>query len=291
MLPADGPVQDVQSGYQAIQEDDKKGQGEESVSGYDAASALGKKMTGYNKNLRKWQKAMEVDPYTRNEVLNNELDRIVSVETSVGFTSRLVPGVPSVPIVGKASSYINKTEQLGLYEDPQELKHRNIDTIAKFEGASEKTAKEFIEHQWISPTVQSFIIDNLNALAGVKNRGDYLDIAIQAKSVEGAILFMEASEMLVWFHQNVEPLDELVEGVRLPAGVTNNGRLVVALPVDHIVWTEEVAVIFRNFKERVEKEHSITSGEIHITGTASDRCKSELKKMGTQVFEKVETSA
>ncbi len=283
----------VQSGYQAIQADDQKGQGESGVgsaSGYDAASALGKKMTGYNKNLRKWQKAMGVDPYTRNDVLNNELDRIVSVETSVGFTSRLVPGIPSVPFVGKASSYINKTEQLGLYEDPQELKRRNIDTIAKFEGASEKTAKEFVEHQWISPTVQSFIIDNLNALAGVKNRGNYLDLAIQAKSVDGAILFMEASEMLVWIHQNVEPLDELVEGVRLPAGVTKNGRLVVTLPVDHIVWTEEITTIFRDFKDRVKKEHSVKKGEIHITGTATNRCKSELKKMGATVFEKVKTS-
>jgi hypothetical protein len=285
----------VKSGYQAIQGDDQKGQDEsqsvkKSASAYDAASELGKEMSGYNKNLRKWQKAMGIDPYTRNEVLNNELDRIVKVETSVGFTSRLIPGVPSVPFIGKASGYINKAEQLGLYEDPQELKRRNIDSIAKFEGASEKTATAFIGHQWISPTMQTAIIDSLNSLAGVKNRGDYLDIAIKAESTEAAVFFMEASEILAWFHQKVDPIDELVEGVQLPAGVTKKGRLLVALPVDHMVWTEEVATIFRDFKDRVKKEHSVTKGEIHITGTASDRCKSELEKMGTPVFENVKTT-
>ena len=69
--------------------------------------------------------------------------------------------------------------------------------------------------------------------------------------------------------------------VVVPAGVTKNGDLIVPLPVDHLVWTKEVATVFKDFEKRVTN-YPVRRSEIRIAGTASPRAIEELKRLGAE---------
>jgi hypothetical protein len=76
-----------------------------------------------------------------------------------------------------------------------------------------------------------------------------------------------------------------VSSLYIPAGVTTKGVLIVPLSVDYLYWTQEVAGIFEDFKNRVAKEESFSSVEIHVRGRVSDRTRTALQSFGAKVIE------
>lgn len=281
----------VQSGAQSIRDTHRRGSEEGYARAHggaavDAATGLASSAVGYSRAMRRWQREMMIDPYTTNEALNAELRRVVTVETSVGVGTFFVPGIGlGIPFVGTVDRYHRRADRLALFEDPKVIRKNNIAVIEELGDVNEGNAKAFLEHPAMTPTYRTLILDNLQSMKGVKNRGDFIDVAVQSNSEETTLFFLQASEQLLEYHRTVQPLDELVEGGLLPAGVTRRGQLIIILPVDHLVWTKDVDSIFRDFKARVQKEHAVSGSEARLTGSASARCKRELGNYGIRVVE------
>ncbi|MCC6933367.1 MAG: hypothetical protein IT292_08960 [Deltaproteobacteria bacterium] len=87
-------------------------------------------IAGYRKNLRRLQKVYQVDPYSRNPALGEELKRIVSAQTATGFAFKFVPGF-NICLIGKASRYITDAEEIALYETLEIVKKNNRDLYRK----------------------------------------------------------------------------------------------------------------------------------------------------------------
>jgi hypothetical protein len=64
----------------------------------------------------------------------------------------------------------------------------------------------------------------------------------------------------------------------------------VPLPVDHLVWTEEIAGVFRDSKRRVREEDGVelTYSELRIRGTVSPAARAGLEAMDMKVLEQVD---
>jgi hypothetical protein len=147
---------------------------------------------------------------------------------------------------------------------------------------SETLADQFLDNKSYSPWTRRLIADSLSKLRGVSGIGNFLSAALRADDEPAALYFVAASEMLQARH-GVQKFERLVSSVCLPAGVDKGGLLYVPLPVDHLVWTKQVATIFRDLKARVSKERNIIAAELVVRGSVSARAMEKLTKGGAKV--------
>ena len=242
--------------------------------------------TGYSQASASWAKRLEIDPYTDNELLLAEIRRVATVEATVGFAGRFVPSPPSIPGVDDANKWLGKLEKASIYDDPQriaELNNRFLRTL----GLDEKDVKLFVDNPHFTPTSQTLFVEALQNLSKVRNSEQLLHVAAGVKSRAGAWYNVQAVQQLSDYHKQ-SGLKMIVPDLPLPAAITANKELFVPLPVDHLVWSEEVATIFNYLHQKVSKKHAVQEKEIRVAGTLSARCRKELEALGfSRIVDKV----
>lgn len=226
---------------------------------------------------RRWAKQLGTDPYTTNKVLRKAIEDIAWFD-GIGRLAPALAGVPSIPGAGE----LVKVNELA-WEDPRDVRARNRERLLAM-GMPEETVARFMEKSVLTPTQQLDLLASLDALDGVPGREALLDQAVD-KVTEAEIWFhLDSVRLLVALHRNGSPLAEIVTGPRLTIAITSDHRLVAALGLDHLAWTEDIDRIAHQYTDLVAS-HPDCSAEIWLTGTASDLAKTELAALGWQVHE------
>jgi hypothetical protein len=225
---------------------------------------------------RRWYAELGVDPYTDNEVLRRAIRSYSRIEGLTSFGMKFV-GLPSIPGVGA----IRKTMTLVWETDPWELRRRNRKALLEA-GISESTAREFEDQPWLTLTIQTSLVDSLEALAGVGGREHLIARALDIGSRDDGRLLVQAVSLLVRFHGEHEPLATVLPGVRLPVARTRSGELVATAPADAFFWTAEMAEAAADFAELYSAEPA-TARRLWLVGVASPRFKAESAKRGWEV--------
>ncbi len=70
-----------------------------------------------------------------------------------------------------------------------------------------------------------------------------------------------------------------------PFNVTRDGRIVGAMPVDALAWTETIAGVLRECAADARKISKSRKVELRITGTATPRARRELQALGWRLQE------
>ncbi len=251
---------------------------------------FGRWYTGYGKNEKELMKELGIDPYTDNEVLLDEIHRVAGLQAAVRTGFKFVPGIPGTMVLGQINKFRNYARDLELYEDPEKLLIRNR-AMANQMGVSPQVFAAFSGNDNYSPSVQSILISALHSMETTKDRGKFLELAAEAESVSGARFYMLMADQLSDIHREEIPIVQMVSGVRIPAGLAEDGRLIVPLPVDHLVWSEEIDTVFRDSRHRVRVEDGVqaTFADYRITGSISPRARRELEAMGAKVNVGVES--
>ena len=250
----------------------------------EAATAYAKKYLGLSKAERRWYGELGVDPYTDNEALKKAVKEISRVEAVASFGMRFagLPSIPGAREIGKVMDLVWKT-------DPWELRQRNRKILLDA-GISEATARAFEDNSAMSPTAQSLLIQSLVDLAGVEGRDGVIERAIEVEDQAAARLLTTSTTLLVRYHRQVGPLVEILEGSRLPVARTKDGGLIAVVSADMLFWTPEIADAVRTFVGHYADEKA-TRRELRVAGEASDRFKTEAKKLGWQVLDRWQLSA
>lgn len=248
------------------------------------AGELALDYSGYSKASAKWAKELEIDPYTDNELLRSEIRRVATVEATVGFAGRFTPKPPSIPGLNEANKWLNTLEGVSLYDDPAKIAELNLKVLESL-GMSEEEVLKFAGNEYYTPTTRTLLISGIKSLEGVDKSGDLLILASAAKSRAGAWFFVQAVQQLSRLHQK-RPFTSIITDLAIPSAITKSGHYVVPMPVDHLVWTEDVATILNDAHETVGREFAIGSSEVVVAGTVSPRSRAELEKQGFNVVEK-----
>ena len=248
------------------------------------AGELALQYSGYSKASAKWARELEIDPYTDNELLRSEIRRVATVEATVGFAGRFTPKPPSIPGVNEANKWLNTLEGVSLYDDPAKIAELNLKVLESL-GMSEDEVLKFAGNEHYTPTTRTLLLSAIKSLEGVEKSGDLLILASAAKSSAGAWYFVHAIRQLSRFHQK-RPFTSIVTDLAIPSGITKSGHYVVPLPVDHLVWTEDIATILTDAHETVGRTFTIGSSEVVVAGTVSPRSRKELENQGFSVVEK-----
>jgi hypothetical protein len=249
-----------------------------------AGRDLGLRYIGYTKRERELFRKLQVNPYTSNQILKDEISRVASIETSVGVLFKFVPSIGLLSELGTFNKWYGRAEQLSLYEDPDVIKAKNRAELLALD-VPEAILKEFEKNEVYTPWTRRFITTSLTSIgSSVAGRALFVKAAIAAHNEPTAMYFVSVAEALDKYNK-AHPLKKIVASLYLPAGVTKDGILYVPLSVDYLFWTKEVAGIFADFRSRVTREEAFRSVEIHVRGRVSPKARLALKRLGATVFE------
>jgi hypothetical protein len=245
---------------------------------------FGLEYVGYNKNQRAWFKKLQINPYTTNQSLRDEVIRVAGIETAVGTAFKFVPGIGILGQLGTINRWYDRAEKLSLYEDPDEIRKKNEQGLLSL-GIPKELIDKFLDNKAYSPWTRRFITASLTTIGPkVPGHADFIKAANEASNEPSSLYFVAVADALERLH-SVHPLKKLVSSINLPAAVTSDKILYVPIPADYLFWTETTAGIFSNFKARVLKEADFKSVQIVVRGKVSALTRKNLESMGAQVAE------
>ncbi len=247
-----------------VTEDDDR---EEEKSTGENAEGVANSVLGVNKSARIWAQKLQVDPYSRNPVLQQALLEIAKLDAAGGIATKVVVPIPTV---------VSTTSTVGSLvwsQDPETLRKAN-EAGLKALGVSDEIAKSFFRNDAFTLTEQTRFVAALQAVK-VKGVADYVDAAREAKTPREALFFVESAEMLQRRGSEGEVTSVLTDS-RAMVGLSG-GRAIALLPLDYLAWTEPVSKDAAEIAARAKLELGASGLEMQLTGRASERARKELR--------------
>jgi hypothetical protein len=226
---------------------------------------------------RRWARQLGTDPYSSNTVLRKAIEDIAWFDR----IGSLAPGLAGVPSISGASHLVRAHEIA--WEDPRDIRTKNKERLLAM-GIPAATIDSFMEKSALTPTHQLDLLASMDVLAGVPGREALLGQAIDKRSEAEIWFHLDSARLLSTIHTAGPGVAEILVGPKLTLALTTDNRLIAALGVDHLVWTEDIDRIARDYTDYLTARPEC-SAEIWLTGTVSERAREELASIGWQVRE------
>lgn len=240
-------------------------------------------LTGAGSAKRKLAYKFGVDPYTKFEPLRVQLASL-SAASAVGDTATFVgfafiTGGAGVAIsVGSGSETLRATLRDSTAAELEETGRRQLAGM----NVDQASINAFYRNQWLTPTGKAILLDALNRLGGVVNRGDFIRRAVNASSHKVAFLVLRRAQMTAAYHERVSPVRSITSLGGVPMALTNGG-IVGVFPIDHLSWTRGFAGTVSAVNNGRKTLPGSPRVKMLITGTASKLAAANLKKNGWQL--------
>lgn len=265
-------------------EEGESGESSDDESTTDKAVELTESYLGVGKAQRAWARKLGTDPYSRNEVLQAAVKEVAWAER-LGKLGMGFAGVPKIP----GADIIADVNDLVWSKDPYELKDLNRSRLVST-GAGEELIEDYLENRQLTPTQQTLLTAAIAELEEVNGRDGILRQSLQLEGETEVNFFIKSVTMLAWYHRNQNLIIAVETSGAIPAGLLEEGTMVLTFATDHIYWTETIADAADRYGMQAPDNR-----EVWFLGTASDRSVAELEALGfrvnTQVSEVLEQRA
>jgi len=255
----------------AKQEDDEKDATEEEKK--PSASDVGNELLGVNKGKRQMAKAVGADPYSSNEPLQVELERLARAAVAGGITGSLgvrVPGIDQVASVGNLAWDL----------PPEDLRARDQKSLQAM-GCDEECQKALFGSAAYTPSLRTALVVVLEGLDGVKDRATLVAVAAGAENEVEARFYRSSFALLTAARNDGHALARARAFGRAPAALSSDGTLIVAAAVDLLVWTQGLSDAVARPAKGTQKR------ELWLAGKLTGRARTELRARGWIVREAV----
>ncbi|HSL39773.1 MAG TPA: hypothetical protein VK857_05325 [Desulforhopalus sp.] len=225
-----------------------------------------------------------VSVYSLNPVLQEELDRLAWADylggIGVGLAQSAIPGVGGLVLTASGTArllndVINTTPA-------SELWVRNKNKLAAM-GIHPDTVELFLNNPSFTPALQTIMVEALDVMDGVANRDLFIKISLQAHNHRMASIMNEMATMLAGYHKNVEPLKGVTPLGRVLSATTVKGNVVVAIPADHLLWTENVADAATWLTGATNESNPLANLQLWVLGNFSPKAQAELHALGWEL--------
>ncbi len=220
-----------------------------------------------------------VNVYSRNEVLQEQLDRLGRADFAgglgVGIATSFVPvGGLILTVSGTArilNDAINNTPASKLWVDN---KHK-----LQAMGIDVDTITLFLNNPSFSPALSTVLVTALDKMKGVDNRALFIKVSLQANNPAMARTITRISVMTAAYHKNITPLKSIATMARLTQGIRKDGARIVLLPTDYITWNERVA----DAAAGVSKAAKGSATELWVLGSLSPQATTEFQNLDWKI--------
>lgn len=200
----------------------------------------GKGILGYDNAKLDCAKQLGVDPYSDNPRLQDDMDKVSWVFWSGGLPLRVGA------MATGAGMAIGATKFAGLPDDiysttPDELALRNTQAMAAL-LVQPPVQQAFNSNPALTLSLRHSILVSLAYFDGAEGRADAVALAADCLDRQQARFLEETLRLMAKRQASGAPkIKEIKLLGRVPAAVDSSGALVLALPVDYVSWTQEVA--------------------------------------------------
>jgi hypothetical protein len=247
-------------------------------------------LLGYSKAKRDYAFEFGVDAYSRNPILQKELDEI----SRAGFMGNLTASAALMMVPGGAGVAVSATGGTQLMNNvfrdsaPADLRIRNRDALKKM-GVPQDVSDLFIANSWYTPREQTLLVDALARMQGTKGRDQFIKLAVLTEDPDLTAFRQRQAQMYAQYSSSVEAVSAFVPIGQFAAARTGSGKIVFVLPVDYLLWTQGFAAAVSGITNEVSLMKGVKSRELWVSGALSPMAKESLGKMGWKVSEKAES--
>ena len=255
----------------------------------DAEDSRVKDLIGFSKTKREYAYQLGVDAYTDNEKLQERLDEISWAGYAGGITwagaMAAVPGGAGLAITISGTHHL--LNDLFRTTPPVDLRRTNGEKLKAMDVHPE-VADAFLNNSVYSPRDQTLLVNALEQMKGVGNRATFVRLAASSANRDIAFFRERQAETYAGFHKAVAPVETFIALGEFAAVRTTKNEVVFSVPLDHLVWTEDIAKLLTAADARVTQLTRPSGKHVWVTGTTSARAKKEIEARGWQLHERAE---
>jgi hypothetical protein len=239
----------IQKALSGSDEDGREGEGEidqgepidHSSSSEKAALWLARKYGGVGSKSRRRARDVGVDPYTKNELLADELERLSRAEAIGSVSSKFL-----MPMMAGGIGLLADAANIAYTQNWREIFTYNAQLMRDM-GASEESILDFEVSQFYTPMTQTLLIAMLDSIEGAENRWVAIEQASLLQNESEALFFLESIMLAEWYHREQAPLKAFVPNTLIPVATNQSGNLVAFTAADYFYWTVGAETAARDF--------------------------------------------
>jgi hypothetical protein len=242
------------------------------------SSEVAQQILGVTAAHRKWAEKVGADPYSRNEVLQDELGRLSKYDAAGSLGTNIAkPKVQPFQAIGRVNNLV-----WGM--DPQALQKLNEQRLKEI-GADQKLNAQFLSHKSLTLTDVSDILGSLILLKQAVDRTEFIRSALSSESEEDALFYRDSAAMLEQMQSKGTTITRFLPNPKIAVALCGK-RFVAVIPSDKLYWTQSFATALTKFTDRHKTNlQNSQSKELWLSGSATDRARKELASRGWTVQE------
>ena len=171
---------------------------------------------------------------------------------------------------------------------PADLRKMNREKLAAM-GVHEHVADIFIANGVYTPREQTSLVLALNSMANTTGREEYIKLATLTEDTDIAFCRERQAQMYAAFSQKVAPIARFIPIGKTSAGITKDGKLVFNVPLDHLLWTKNIAFLVSQINQKVTMMDDVKEKHLWISGNLSDLSRKSLQEMGWKIRENADS--
>lgn len=221
-----------------------------------------KRLLKYSQVKRELAERLGIDPYSSNPYVQDRLSSLAWAGSSGNFSAGTALGA-----VGGAGA--NVLSQGGRINDvvwklsPDDLRARN-DARLRAYCSDNLLIRQFLRRGAFSPTLQTGLIDALDALKPASGGNALLELGMTANSELEARFIVNALRMIAAQLGNRAKGGALLSIGAGLAYASSDGELILPLPVDRLSWTAEVRDFVDHKEFQVHNKTALIGGEASL---------------------------
>jgi MFS family permease len=192
-------------------------------------------MTGFSKTKRDLAIKLGVDPYSKNEVFQKELNKVAWPAFLGKFAVNLGMGAVGGPALSAINWTGTLTESLR-NKSPAQLTEMNRDLLMNNMGISRATADAFLNNSAFSPTTQTILVGALGQLGNIPGQAEFIRQAANSQDEHDAIASQQSAQIMGNLNKST-PVARSTHLKGLTVCQTNDGTVVVPIQWDYAAWT------------------------------------------------------
>lgn len=228
------------------------------------AEALGesaKNIAGFDKARLDTAKQLGVDPYTDNARLQEEMDKVTWAFFAGGLPLRIGAMVVSAGVAVAATEMVGVSEETYALTQ-SELTHRDRESLEAM-GIRNEDIEDFQLQPALSTTRRHQIVIAMETMPKIAHRGQIILVANSCQTTQQADFLVTSLNMLAKRQVQGNANYQAIKVIgRLPGAVTPDGAFEVPAPVDHVIWTEKVALFAQRDDIQAEKKLLLHAGTL-----------------------------
>jgi hypothetical protein len=248
-------------------------------------------ISGFDKTKREYAAEFNVDVYSRNAYLQNELNNI----SRAGFLGKSIIRLGGAAATGGAGIALSVTGNVQAFNDMMrtksaaDLRVYNAQALEKM-GVSKDVIDLFLENRNFTLSQTTALVLALESMSGTANRAAFVKFAALTHDGDMAAFRARQAHMYAAYNKNVTPITTFEFISQIAAARNGSGTGILCAPTDHLLWTDQVSGVAASASNHLDALPGINGKALFVAGSVSAETRTQMEQWGWKIVEQSSTA-